>query len=199
MAAAVRAIRGFHAAEVPALPRVSNAEANDSASDAVTDLETACPDLHEPLNEIRRRLPEGLEEEDNGDSVTLHNDLHWNQFSIKGGRFAILDLERMARGDATVDVANFATQLQMLGCRPDIDVDQETADRWRKMFLTCWEADAGRPLPRARFHALAARSRLELARGMLRHLRPDWPAIVEECVVRSVGDVARINSGEDIL
>jgi hypothetical protein len=199
MAAVVRAIRGFHAAEVPALPRVSNAEANDSASDAVTDLETACPDLREPLNEIRRRLPEGLEEEDNGDSVTLHNDLHWNQFSIKGGRFAILDLERMARGDATVDVANFATQLQMLGCRPDIDVDQEAAERWRRTFLTCWEADVGRPLPRARFHALAARSRLELARGMLRHLRPDWPAIVEECVARSVDDVARIDSGEEIL
>jgi aminoglycoside phosphotransferase (APT) family kinase protein len=178
---------------------MSNAEAEDSASDAVTDLETACPDLGEPLNEIRRRLPEGLEEEDNGDPVTLHNDLHWNQFSIKGGRFAILDLERMVRGDSTVDVANFATQLQMLDCRLELDVDRETAERWRQTFLTCWEADAGRPLPRARFHALAARSRLDLARGMLRHLRPDWPAIVEECEARSVADVTRIDSGEDIL
>ncbi len=199
MQAVVRAIRGFHAAEVPALRRVSDAQVRESAFEALADLDTACPDLCEPLSEIRRRLPEHLDDDGVSNPVTLHNDLHWNQFSIKGGRFAILDLERMARGDETVDVANFATQLQMLGCRPDVDVDTETAERWRRWFLTCWEANVGRSLPRARFHALAARSRLELARGMLRHLRPDWPAIAEECVARSVADIARIDSGEGIL
>lgn len=199
MEAVIRAIRGFHAAEVPTLPRMTSERIAANVSDAVTDLDAACPDLREPLNEIRRRLPERLEDDGNGVPVTLHNDLHWNQFSIKGGRFAVLDLERMVRGDETVDVANFATQLQMLGCRPDVDVDTETAERWRRTFLTCWQANVGRTLPRARFHALAARSRLDLARGMLRHLRPDWPAIAEECVARSVADIARIDSGEDIL
>jgi len=200
MTAVVRAVRGFHTVRVPGLPHVSSADARAHAAHAVTDLETACPDLQEPLNLIRRQLAAGLRgDEENGEAVTLHNDLHWNQFSIKGGRLAILDLERMARGDATVDVANFATQLQMLGCRPEIDADPETADRWRRIFLTCWMEGSRRPLNPTRFHALAARSRLDLARGMLRHLRPDWRAVVEECVTGALGDLTRIDSGEGVL
>jgi len=129
----------------------------------------------------------------------LHNDLHTRQFVIKRRGVSLIDLDRAAIGSADVDVAQLATQLEMLANRPDFEADTSTATMWKQSFLSHWKAVAGHESDPVRFHLLAARTRLELARGMMRHMRPWWRPFAAECVARAVDDVARASSGEGVL
>lgn len=194
MARVAQAICRFHHTAVAWLPRVTSESLAVEASDALTDLRAACPELRDAMRVLDRELPLRLARVATDRSVTLHNDLHWNQFSIKPNRLALLDLERMAVGDELIDVANLATQIEMLGHRPDHDVSPATAEQWRNLFLDSWREATGRNFENAKFHLLAARSRLQLARGMLRHLRPWWAAVTRESVLRALGDLAMASS-----
>ncbi|NOT00177.1 MAG: hypothetical protein HOP29_06075 [Phycisphaerales bacterium] len=198
MTRVVRALREFHGMTIPDLAELTGVGLVNSVADALTDLTATCPDLHEPLSILAEGLPRGLAGMESGPPVTLHNDLHGNQVTVKKNRVAILDLERLAVGAADIDVANLATQLHMLGVRPDHDVDAVTADRWRGALLACWKDASRCEWNPARFHLLAARSRLELARGILRHLRPWWQPFVAECVTRAVDDLIRAASREEV-
>jgi aminoglycoside phosphotransferase (APT) family kinase protein len=194
----VDALRGLQRTVVEGLPQLSGHSLRLRALEAVSDLSAACPDLQERLETVQHHLTSGLENHETRVAVTVHNDFHWNQLSIKQGRIAILDLERMAVGDATIDVAGFATQLQMLGWRLDVDVDAPTADLWRATFLSCWNEAARQVLDPRLFHCLAAVTRLDFARGMLRHLRPNWRTVAEQCVSHSLDDLARMTNGERV-
>jgi hypothetical protein len=199
MTRVVRAVREFHRMTIPDVGVMTGASLVNGTVESIADLTATCPDLHEPLSTLAGGLPRRLAKTEYGPPVTLHNDLHWNQVTPKKDRVALLDLERVAVGDADIDVANLATQLQMLGVRPDLDVDPPTAGRWRSAFLACWKAQSRREWNAERFHLLAARARLERARGILRHLRFWWQPFVADCVTRAVDDLTRATHREEVV
>lgn len=192
------ALRQFHSLPAPDLVERTNRDLVESTLDALCDLSVVCPRLEKDISHLRRELPDRLSRTSPGPSVTLHNDLHPDQFTFKRKRVAILDLERMAVGSGDIDVVNLATQIEMLGCRPDRDVDSATASRWRQAFLLSWIKAGDHSLDPVRFHLLAAHARLVLARGMMRHLRPWWAHVAEECVRRALTDLQSAEASEEI-
>ncbi|MFQ5502801.1 MAG: phosphotransferase, partial [Phycisphaerae bacterium] len=126
------------------------------------------------------------------DPVTLHNDFHWNQLRINDDRIAMLDLERMCLGDPLVDVANFAGQVRMLGVRPEHEIDSATATTWAYAFLEEWSIYTCRHIHPIRFRCYLAVTLLELARGMMRHLRPGWQDLAHRCVEQASGDMGSL-------
>jgi len=185
------ALRKLHLRPIDGLPSLSSFDIRRRAGDAVADLALVMPDRRSELTELARSLRSLPIRCDN--PVTLHNDFHWNQTRLAGDRIALLDLERMSVGDSMVDVANFVTQLRLLGRRPEHEVSPEQADRWADQFLDSWTDCCGN-LDTARFHSCAALSCLELARGMMRHLRPGWRALAATCVERAEGHLAVAHS-----
>ncbi len=188
-------LRAFHATEVTGLETLMPSGMANHARDAVADLAIACPDLADRLTAIDTELTERLATLDAVAPVTLHNDLHWNQVRIKRGVFTILDLERVALGDPLVDVANLTTQLRMLGDRPEIDVEPDLARRWANEFLAQWVYSSSEPIDARRFRCYATCTVLSLARGMMRHLRPNWRALARRCVEVAESDLAAVVSG----
>jgi aminoglycoside phosphotransferase (APT) family kinase protein len=124
--------------------------------------------------------------------VTLHNDLHWNQLRIRQRRYALLDLERLCVGDPLVDAANFATQLRMLGQRPEHQVTPQEASHWAAEFLEQWVTATKTPIASDRFRTYAALTLLELARSMMRHFRPGWRALAHHCVAQAESELNTI-------
>lgn len=185
----VSVVRAFHQAEVPDLPELKASDLTRSVEEAVTDLSATCPALRETLGAVGRRLRDRISQLGVADEqsrlagpVTLHNDLHWKQFLFDGTRITLLDLERMARGDPLIDIANLATQVRLLGHRPEFGVDEATAAQWAGKLIERWQRESGAPIDPRRFHAYCACSTLNLARGMMRHLRLGWRELAETCV-----------------
>ncbi|MFQ5491317.1 MAG: phosphotransferase family protein [Phycisphaerae bacterium] len=152
---------------------------------AVSDLTVACPDEKARLGTLADKLERRLATVDPVAPVSLHNDFHWNQLTIKKDRWTLLDLERMASGDPMVDVANFAMQLRTLGDRPEIDVTANQALRWAGLFLEAWRRLGRTQIDADRFRSYAVVSLLQLARGMMRHLRPGWADLTRCCLDRA--------------
>jgi aminoglycoside phosphotransferase (APT) family kinase protein len=186
VAAILHTLHSAHLASVP----VQNVEdLSGRVQEASDDLSAVQPDLRRRLVSLVREFQALVGTIPSTDPVTLHNDLHWNQFQIKRNRYALLDLERICRGDPLIDVANLATQLRMLDVRPEFDVDSITAEGWAQTFLNAWERRTGRPIAADRLRAYAVLSRLELARGMMRHARSGWSALAEHCVAGAERDL----------
>jgi aminoglycoside phosphotransferase (APT) family kinase protein len=154
------------------------------AERCAADLVAACPGngagLGELLAELQARRPEPP-----AAWATVHNDFHWKQLRGRPDRLTLLDFERCVRADPLVDVATFAAQLELLGERPDLDVSPETAGRWRSRFLEHWERAAGQAVDHEKLSWYGACALLVLARGRMRHLRPDWNRLAEHCVQRA--------------
>lgn len=178
----VTVIRSFHTSSVPDLPRITLPGLLSWGQDAVDDLSSACPDLRDSIVQVGATLKRRLSEIDGCPLVTLHNDLHWNQIRVDGDRFTLLDLERMAVGDPLIDVANLATQLRMLGHRPEFPVDPVTTQRWTEEFIRQWEHLSQERVDAVRFRCYAVLSLLSLARGMMRHLRQGWRPLAIKCI-----------------
>ncbi|MBI4717176.1 MAG: hypothetical protein HY763_05180 [Planctomycetes bacterium] len=193
----VARLRTLHDTHVGALPAVGPAEVAARCHDAISDLSITCPDLAPELHMLGGGLERRLRHVHAPCPATLHNDFHWNQLSIKRHDYTLLDLERMAEGDPLIDVANFATQLQMLGDRPELGIDPQTASGWRQAFLSEWARQDGQALDRPRFACYAALSRLELARGMMRHLRPGWRGLATRCLEQAGRDLYGAVPAED--
>ncbi|MFQ5428779.1 MAG: phosphotransferase family protein [Phycisphaerae bacterium] len=177
-----RALAAFH--EVRCLdiePLVAN-HVLARIDGATADLSAACPERAVDLARVRARLQRRLSELPPVKPVTLHNDFHWNQVRVQGDRLAILDLERLCLGDPLIDVANFDTQVRMLGHRPECDVDASTAAGWANAFFEAWGQRSHVRIDPDTFACYAALSLLELARGMMRHLRPGWRALAHRCI-----------------
>jgi aminoglycoside phosphotransferase (APT) family kinase protein len=178
----VSALRTFHAAQVPDLPTLTPDQQADSISATVQELVYACPALADSLTAIGEDLRRRLGEVGAAPAVTLHNDLHPRQVHLKRGRFTFLDLERLAKGDPLIDIANFAVQLSILPHRREAEVEPADAERWREALLTSWSRQSGLGMDAQRFHLLAAAFLLKLAHGAMRHLRPEWHDTVHACV-----------------
>lgn len=177
-----QAVHAFHSVSVTGLPALTVATLEDRVQRASVDLSQARPDLADRLSRLSDNLLPCLSHLNPGSVVTLHNDLHWNQVQIKRQRFGLLDLERMAVGDPWIDVANFVTQLRLLGHRPEHAIAAPLARQWADEFLEQWSRHTGQTIDAARLQCYGVVSALELARGMLRHLRPGWSALADRCV-----------------
>ena len=179
------AVAGFHQSTLTDLPALTPRRCFLSAAHAIHDLKLAYPKLglrlDALLRPLRRRMI-ALERSGPAATVTLHNDLHWNQLRFLANRVTILDLERMGAGDPLIDVANLATQLRMLLHRPEMGVDRAESSEWADSFLEAWRRTSGQHLDAGRFDSYAVISLLELARGMMRHLRPGWQALAARCL-----------------
>lgn len=182
MAGVARLLADLHRTPMPELEVQSQESIQLRVQNAVTDLTLACPALASQLEALGRKLVERISTLERVAPATLHNDFHWNQLRIKRGNFTLLDLERMVQGDPLVDVANFATQVRMLGRRAESPVSMTDANSWADTFLSNWQRVDGATIDPTRFHTFAALSLLELARGMMRHLRTDWPALAAACL-----------------
>lgn len=178
----VTVIRSFHTSAVPDLPKITLAGLRHWAQEAVDDLSSACPDLRDSITKLGTTLSRQLGEIGSCQPVTLHNDLHWNQVRIDGERFTLLDLERMAIGDPLIDIANLATQLRMLGHRPEFSVDVATTIQWTNEFIQQWERVSQERINPERFRCYTVLSLLSLARGMMRHLRQGWRQLASTCI-----------------
>lgn len=116
--------------------------------------------------------------------VTLHNDFHWNQVTIKSDRVVLLDLERVGRGDSLIDVANFVTQIRMLPLRGEAGLSGKAAENIASAFFGAWERVAGGPADPYRMRLYSTLSLAELARGMMRHVRPGARELALACLER---------------
>jgi aminoglycoside phosphotransferase (APT) family kinase protein len=178
------ALRQWHATDVPQLPSLSTDRLRERLTESANDIKAACPDQTDATDAILGEVRHRLQRENDATSPcsTLHNDFHWNQLHFKESRIGLFDLERMARGDAWIDVANFIIQLRMLEHRADVSVPPSAPKQWADEFLGAWLALCGIRFVPARCAAYSVLSLFELARGMMRHLRPDWPALTRRCV-----------------
>jgi aminoglycoside phosphotransferase (APT) family kinase protein len=152
---------------------------------AAADLAVGCPNLAAQIRrhaELACDLLASVGDITPAKRATLHADFHWKQLRINAQRIALFDLERVCTGDPLVDVANFATQLHLLGCRAEVDVDQATASAWSRFFLDAWGKTTCEQPDATRMKCHSVLSALRLARGAMRHLRPDWRALVVACV-----------------
>ncbi|UCF22915.1 MAG: aminoglycoside phosphotransferase family protein [Ralstonia sp.] len=179
----------LHSAQASSLPVQTMEDVNERVQQAVDDLSKARPDLRPRLASLAREFQALARTIHAADPATLHNDFHWNQLQIKGNRYALLDLERICCGDPLIDVANFVTQLRLLGVRPELDVEPMTAEVWARTFLIAWERRTARPVVADRLRVYSVLSRLEFARGMMRHARSGWPILAEHCVAGAESDL----------
>ncbi len=181
----------LHTHDIVGLERITRTDIAQRIGTCCIDLATAYPTQQSALTSIRRLWEHMfLLTGDAAEAIgTVHNDFHWNQLSIKRDRYALFDLERMANADPLLDVANFASQLLMLGYRPESGVKLSEAQRWQDMFLANWQEVTGESIDRARLKCYAALSKLDLARGMMRHLRPGWKNLADRCIQLATEDV----------
>jgi aminoglycoside phosphotransferase (APT) family kinase protein len=197
LADVVNALQCLHGARIPGLKRLQADDLNRRVREAVEDLAAASPELRERLLPLAREAEERLRRCEVGRQVTLHNDFHCDQFSIKREHYVLLDLERMALGDALIDVVNFATHLRMHARSPAATVAVEQADTWARIFLEHWVRNSGRSIDPGRYGVYAALSLLELARGAMRHFTDQWRALTATCVEQAERALSR--SGEEAI
>ena len=182
MMGAARMLFDVHRTELTGLDVLGTEALTSRVMDASEDLAIACPTLAPRFRRIAAETCEKLARFDGARVATLHNDLHWNQLRIEGDRFALLDLERMARGDPLVDVANLSAQLRLLACRSEHAVSSSIAREWSCAWIAAWSDVSRQPMDRARLGCYGAMAALDLARGMMRHLRSGWRELATHCV-----------------
>lgn len=190
-------LRAFHSAELADLEPVSLEHLAQRVRFSSRDLGLAAPVLRSRIRKLRKRSLDALSglDEVSGEA-TLHNDFHWNQVSIKKDRYALFDLDRMAKGDALIDVANLAAQLELLCRRPDVLVSHEESRGWRSAILQAWATQHPAPPDGRRLHLYGAAARWEVARGLLRHLRPGWESFAESCLEFIESDLRLAEQGD---
>ena len=189
----VEVLSSFHGMDVDRLPMLTGTGLRRRVQMAVADLVIACPELKDELRDIDEKLQHSLGNIHMDEPMTLHNDFHWNQLRINGDRVALMDLERMCIGDPLIDVANFAGQVRMLGLRPEHNIDSTTATTWAYAFLEEWSVYTCQNIHPVRFRSYLAVSLLELARGMMRHLRPGWHELTHRCIDLAIGDLGSLS------
>ncbi len=183
-------LHALHHYKFEGLDRVTPDDFIKRIESACTDLSTAHPAQKDALASIKTLWTNSFQQlSESKDVATIHNDFHWNQLSIKRDRYALFDLERMAIGHPLLDVANFSSQLLMLGHRPELNVKLCDATHWRETFLTSWEKITDEPIDRQRLGCYAALSKLDLSRGMMRHLRPGWKVLADRCIQLAKDDL----------
>jgi tRNA A-37 threonylcarbamoyl transferase component Bud32 len=190
IAKAARTTHAFHQLTASIDSTIGLGAIRGSIEDAIVDLAAAVPELSGEWVELREKtLGLATQSAPLIPDVILHNDLHPRQFRVSAGNLTLLDLDRACRGSAVVDVANFATQIEALGDRPDSELDAENAGRLAREFVTGYEAVSTTGLNETHLQICRVAANLNLARGMMRHLRPGWRNLVTACVRRALGEV----------
>ena len=90
-----------------------------------------------------------------------------------------------------LDETTFAAQLDMLGHRPQLQVDTSTARQWAQAFLAACESHAAQAIDAERCGWYSACALLTLARGQMRHLRAGWPELARHCVHKAAAAMRR--------
>lgn len=184
----------LHATSLPALDLITPRDIASAVREAAGQLALACPTRAAQVGSLVRELEDRLGMITPGNPVSLHNDLHFDQVRIKRGGITLLDLERMAVGDALIDVANLVTQLRMLGSRTEFAIEERIANRWANEFLHRWVECTAERVDGDRFRCYAVWSLLKLACGMMRHLRPGWRDLLDRCLEAAEGTLAVVGS-----
>ena len=175
-------LRALQRMPIEGLQSVQVADYIGAGQRCAQDIGVVLPSLKRPLQSLLADLSRLRPQDDVGPGCTVHNDFHWKQLRGKPGRLTVLDFERCVLGDPWVDVATFATQLEVLSLRPELNVSKTEAQGWAQAFRGAWEAatSAGIDVDRVRWYGALAL--LTLARGMVRHLRCDWPGLATRFV-----------------
>lgn len=179
------AMHVFHRIPASTLPDCEVANPTADFRAATSDLALAMPDSARQLMDLDSAFAAKFEQLHFSEAALLHNDFHWNQVTIKPNRLVLLDLDCVAIGDALIDVANFATQIELLGQRGELEVNAVQSHRWSAEFLEAWAAESGQTPDFGRMGAYSALSALRLARGMMRHLRPGWQELAVTCIAKA--------------
>ncbi|MCB9854223.1 MAG: aminoglycoside phosphotransferase family protein [Phycisphaerales bacterium] len=184
---AASAIRQFHQLPVAVRCEFAIGDLQRAVIEATDDLAAAAPELGVDLASLREQLVSaGSRIPTMQYTALLHNDLHPRQFRVNGDGIALLDLDRVCRGPAIVDIANFAAQVEAMGDRGDSVLDAINAKRLASAFLRHYESLESAPLDEFHLRHHMAVANLNLARGMMRHLKSGWRSLTESCVRRAL-------------
>lgn len=175
-------LKVFHESSIPDLTAVTPQSLNLRLDDQREHLAEAMPDYADEITEVTLRLVKRIGLLDPHAAATIHNDFHFGQLTIKRDRFVLHDLDCVALGDPLIDVANFATQLVLLGHRREFGVSSDVATGWKDTFLDHWCRETGGAPSPERIACYSALSAIQLAHGMMRHLRAGWRDLVRTCV-----------------
>ncbi len=178
----VAALEDFHRLDLPGLEPMTPAIQREFTDSAVDELLLAAPEHSDRLNSLRQWVNEALSGINPGDLVTIHNDFYFDQVLIRSKNCVFVDFERVCRGDALIDVANYAVQLRMLAYRPEFGLSAEQARAGAAGFLNHYSSVLNGVGAERRCCAYGAVALLALARAMARHLRPGWRLVLEKCL-----------------
>ncbi len=182
-------LRSLHGVQIKGLEKRFPEDDLQLSIRAAEDIAAVIPTLNAESDEVVVRLRESIPNLDPADFRTVHYDFHWNQVRGRADRLTLLDFERCAQGDAYADIATFATQMSILHHRVELGVTQAECKAWAREFLETWEQQTCQAIDLPRFRWYSAVALLTLARGVLRHLRPDWKRLVQTYVELAVGVV----------
>lgn len=180
-----RAMRDFHGIPATLLEGCENAGPLADFRASTSDLARALPDSGPRLMDLDRAFESRQEQLQPARPALLHNDFHWNQVTIKPNRLVLLDLDCVAVGDGLIDVANFATQIELLGARRELEVNATESQRWSAEFREAWIVESRQAPDSSAMGVYSALSALRLARGMMRHLRPGWRELAVTCIAKA--------------
>lgn len=177
------AMQQFHAMAVNNLPELGPEQVLKKTNEYIAELTQALPEHRDELKGIasdmdhlaRSIVPHPIRQ-------TLHNDLNWAQVQIQNDRCTILDLECMAQGDPLIDIAHMDVCLELASVREDLSITPDESIHWRELWLQAWQQREPRRTTEPVFHFYRVCSAIRLARGMIRHLRPVWPAVVPAAI-----------------
>lgn len=100
-----------------------------------------------------------------------HGDLHGGQIIEKKGRFVVVDWDRVCIGDPVRDLCNFISDIEFRSYTKGFSDDSAIASR----LLAAWK-NAGGTVDHASYTWWRTYADTLRAWGLLRHLRPGWPA-----------------------
>lgn len=188
-----KCVRSLHNARIGGLDVLDPDHLVRRMVQACNDLQSVYPSWAASLAKVVRFCESVVGRAAWNPTAMLHNDLHLGQVGLRHDRMVLFDLERLAIGDPIVDVANLYVQIRLAGLRDEFAIDPPTANEWAKAQVDAFRT-AGVSIDSLLFQICASLSALELARGMMRHLRANWFDTAEQCIHLS----ERLISGEDL-
>lgn len=175
-------VASLHKVRIGGLPRLGLDSIMDRISQAANHLQMVNDTWVEPLERMRRSCDSAARRAHwDGAFAMLHNDLHLGQIGYRQDRMVLFDLERLTLGNPAVDAAGLYIQIRMAGRRPEFGINESDADAWAKTQLDAFR-NAGLAIDWNVYRLCAVMSALELAQGMMRHLRNGWLATAQNCI-----------------
>ncbi|HZS08525.1 MAG TPA: phosphotransferase [Blastocatellia bacterium] len=149
-------VAALHRTRLPGLHRITIADVVASLTNAEELLSQARPSCCDRLHSLAGRLISSAESIGNGQSATLHGDLHLKNFLATGDGVALIDLDNLAEGDPSQDVGSFVAALHYRGLIRDVPF--RATEQTARQFVMAWRAGVGDEMPDAalNWHIAAA-------------------------------------------